>query len=122
MAIALAVKRCRASIGYVIVAITAMLSTSGRHQREPLRCAGPARHNGRDGTLPPVFGAKRGKYPMSLLMTSALILVFVWVFDLSAIASLGSAVALFIFLTISIGHIRIRKATGANAASSFSAR
>ena len=34
---------------------------------------------------------------MSVLVTAALILVMVWGFDLSAIASLGSAVALFIF-------------------------
>ena len=67
-----------------------------------------------DGTLPTFFGAKKGKYPASLLVTSTLILVFVWMFDLSAIASLGSAVALFIFLMISVGHIRIRKETGAN--------
>ena len=37
-----------------------------------------------------------------------------WVSDLSAIASLGSAVALLIFLVITIGHIKIRRETGAS--------
>ena len=41
--------------------------------------------------------------------------MLVWAFDLSAIASLGSAVALLIFLMISIGHFKIRKDTGASA-------
>ncbi|RJP35446.1 MAG: hypothetical protein C4536_00530 [Actinobacteria bacterium] len=52
---------------------------------------------------------------MSLLLTGFVILVLVWLLDLSAIASLGSAVALLIFLAISIGHLRIRKETGVNA-------
>jgi hypothetical protein len=34
-------------------------------------------------------------------------------FDLSAIASLGSAVALLIFTLVSIAHLRVRKDTGA---------
>jgi hypothetical protein len=35
-------------------------------------------------------------------------------FDLSAIASIGSAVALLIFTLVSVGHLRIRADTGAN--------
>ena len=114
MAIALAVKPVLGQIGYVIVAITAMLSTAGAINANLYAAPGLLGTMAADGTLPSFFGAKKGKYPASLLVTAALILVFVWVFDLSAIASLGSAVALFIFLVISIGHIRIRKETGAN--------
>jgi amino acid transporter len=116
MAIALAVKPVLGQIGYVIVAITAMLSTAGAINANLYAAPGLLGTLAGDGTLPTFFGAKRGKYPASLLVTAALILVFVWMFDLSAIASLGSAVALFIFLIISIGHIRIRKQTGANLA------
>ena len=61
------------------------------------------------------MGAKRGRLQWGLLITGFAILVIVWLFDLSAIASLGSAVALLIFLTISVGHFRIRKETGVNA-------
>jgi len=114
MAIALAVKPVLGQIGYVIVAITAMLSTSGAINANLYAAPGLLGTMAADGTLPTFFGTKKGRYPASLLVTAALILVFVWVFDLSAIASLGSAVALFIFLMISIGHIRIRKETGAN--------
>ena len=35
-------------------------------------------------------------------------------YDLSAIASIGSAVALMVFTLVSIGHLRIRSDTGAN--------
>lgn len=114
MAIALAVKPVLGQIGYVIVAITAMLSTAGAINANLYAAPGLLGTMAADGTLPTFFGTKKGKYPVSLLVTAALILVMVWAFDLSAIASLGSAVALFIFLIISIGHIRIRKETGAN--------
>ncbi len=114
MAIALAVKPVLGQIGYVIVAITAMLSTSGAINANLYAAPGLLGTMAADGTLPTFFGARKGKYPASLLVTAALILVFVWIFDLSAIASLGSVVALFIFLMISIGHLRIRKETGAN--------
>jgi hypothetical protein len=42
------------------------------------------------------------------------VIVMVLFFDLSAIASIGSAVALMIFGLVSFGHLRIRADTGAN--------
>ena len=45
-----------------------------------------------------------------------IILVLVWFLNLSGMASLTCAVALPIFLAISIGHLRIRRETGANTA------
>jgi len=35
-------------------------------------------------------------------------------FDLSAIASIGSAIALIVFALITAGHFRVRRETGAN--------
>ncbi len=100
---------------YVIVTITAMLSTAGAVNATVYPVPGLLGSLAEQGVFPPVFLKKRGRFPRSLLITGALIIVLVWVFDLSAIASLGSAVALLIFLMISIGHFRIRSETGASA-------
>jgi len=64
--------------------------------------------------MPPSLGKSAGRFPVGLIATGLIILVLVWLFDLSAIASLGSAVALLIFLVISAGHYRIRARTGAS--------
>ena len=48
-----------------------------------------------------------------LLIAAAAILVLVIAFDLSAIASIGSAVALTIFALVTVGHLRVRSETGA---------
>ncbi len=48
------------------------------------------------------------------MIQSAAIVVLVLGFDLSAIASIGSAVALMIFVLITLAHLRVRNETGAN--------
>ena len=52
---------------------------------------------------------------MGLLLTAAIAIVLAAFFDLSSIASIGSAVALILFALISAGHLRIRSETGARA-------
>ncbi len=115
-AIALAAKPVLGMAGYWIVAITAMLSTAGAVNATTYPATGLLSSLARQGVFPPLFGAKAGRFPVSLLLTGGLILLLVWLSDLSAIASLGSAVALLIFLVITVGHIRIRRETGASAA------
>jgi hypothetical protein len=55
----------------------------------------------------------RRRAPIGLLIMVGVTLVMTLAFDLGAIASLGSAVALGIFSLVTIGHIRIRSTTGA---------
>jgi len=100
---------------YAIVTITAMLSTAGAVNSSVYPVPGLLGSLAQQGVFPPVFLQKRGRFPRSLLITGFLIIVLVWAFDLSAIASLGSAVALLIFLIISVGHLKIREVTGASA-------
>jgi len=57
-----------------------------------------------------------GRAPAGLLFTAVIAIVLAVGFDLNAIASIGSAVALVVFALIGIGHLRIRRETGANAA------
>jgi amino acid transporter len=49
------------------------------------------------------------------LLTAIIAIVLAVGFSLSAIASLGSAVALCVFALVSIGHVRVRAETGARA-------
>ena len=51
---------------------------------------------------------------MGLVVTAAVAVVLAVGFDLSAIASIGSAIALLVFGLISVGHLRVRRETGAN--------
>ncbi len=112
-AIALAAEPVLGMAGYWIVAVTAMLSTAGAVNSTLYPAQGLLGALAREGVFPPWFGKKVGRLQIGLLVSGILTLAFVWAFDLSAIASIGSAVALAIFLVISVGHYRIRAETGA---------
>ena len=53
-----------------------------------------------------------GRAPMGILVTAAAAIVLAIFFDLNAIASIGSAVALVVFTLVTFGHFRIRHETG----------
>lgn len=64
--------------------------------------------------FPPLMGRRlRGRYPFGLLRTAAAAAVMARGFSLTAIASIGSAVALLVFMLVTIGHLRVRHETGA---------
>jgi hypothetical protein len=67
------------------------------------------------GQFPTVLGRDVGRRRVSvgLLLMSALTIVLVVLFNLDSIASLGSAVALIVFSMVTLGHFRLRRATGA---------
>jgi hypothetical protein len=68
------------------------------------------------GQFPPSMGRKiGGRAPVGILVTAAAAVVLAIFFDLSAIASIGSAVALVVFTLVTFGHLRIRHETGARA-------
>ena len=56
-----------------------------------------------------------GRAPVGILVTAAAAILLALFFDLSAIASIGSAVALIVFTLVTFGHLRIRRETGAQA-------
>lgn len=113
-AIALAAKPVLGDAGYWVVAVTALLSTAGAVTSTMYPAPGLLDYLARQGIFPPFFGAMAGRFHVGLIISSVAVLVFVWFFDLTAIASIGSAVALLIFLSISVGHFRIRHETGAS--------
>jgi F0F1-type ATP synthase assembly protein I len=52
--------------------------------------------------------------PAGLLITAAVVIVLAAGFDLSSIASIGSAIALLVFTLITAAHFRVRGETGAS--------
>jgi amino acid transporter len=69
-----------------------------------------------NGQFPPLLGRRLGdRAPMGILITAVAAIVMAVVFDLSSIASIGSAVALIVFALVSTGHFRVRAETGAKA-------
>ena len=50
---------------------------------------------------------------LGILVTAGAAIVLAICFDLSAIASIGSAVALIVFTLVTFGHLRVRPETGA---------
>jgi hypothetical protein len=69
------------------------------------------------GQFPPRLGRRfGGRAPVGLVLTAGVAIVLVLGFDLSSIASLGSAIALIVFALVTAGHLRVRGETGANTA------
>ncbi|HEX3454990.1 MAG TPA: hypothetical protein VHS03_10205, partial [Gaiellaceae bacterium] len=68
-----------------------------------------------EGLFPDFFGAgsRLGKHA-GLLITGGLVLLIANLVDLSAIASVGSAVALLVFLLVGLAGFRLRRETGSN--------
>jgi hypothetical protein len=94
--------------------VTALFATAGATNAGLYPAIGLGDHLATTGQFPS-FMAKRvgGKAWVGLLAVAAAVILMVLAFDLSAIASIGSAVALAIFGLVTIGHLRIREATGA---------
>ena len=105
------------TVGYTLISISALFSTTGATNSQLYATVGATYAMAKDGTLPPVFARPRRYRPggtQGLVISSLLILALALLFDVSAISSIGSAVALAIFVLITIGHMRMRKETGAS--------
>jgi len=101
--------------GYTMISVAALFATTGSLNSQLYANIGATAKMAQDGTLPPVFGRKYqrgGTY--GLLIASVITLILANVFDLAAIASLGSAVALAIYVLITIAHLRMTDETKAS--------
>ncbi|GAA4378586.1 APC family permease [Agromyces bauzanensis] len=100
--------------GYVLMVITALFSTAGAVNASLYPSVGMTQHLAKVGQFPPVFGRSLGRAPVGLLGMAALAILFVTLFDLNKIASIGSAVALLVFSAVTISHFRLYRQTGAS--------
>jgi L-asparagine transporter-like permease len=114
-ALAVAAQPVLGSAGYWLMSITALFATAGATNSGLYPAAGLGEQMASVGQFPPGMGHRvGGRAPMGILVTAAAIILAV-LFDLGAIASIGSAVALVVFTLVTFGHLRIRHETGARA-------
>jgi amino acid transporter len=113
-ALAVAAEPVLGSAGYWLMSVTALFATAGATNAGLYPAAGLCDQMAEIGQFPPVLGRRlRGRAPAGLLLTTAAAILLAVGFDLSSIASLGSAVALVVFALITSGHLRVHRETGA---------
>ena len=115
-ALAVAAEPTLGRAGYWLMTVTALFATSGATNAGLFPAAGLCEEMASIGQFPPLLGHRyRGRAPAGLLLTAAIAIVLAAGFNLNAVASIGSAVALVVFTFITIGHFRVRADTGAQA-------
>jgi amino acid transporter len=116
-AIAEAARPALGDAGYTVMAVAALLSTAGATNGTLYASSNLTGMLAQEQLFPSVFGAgsRLGKHG-GLVITGALVLVVANLVDLSAIASVGSAVALMIFVLVGIAGYRRRADTGSSTA------
>jgi amino acid transporter len=113
-AIAVAAQPVLGNAGYWLMLITALFATAGATNAGLYPLGGLAEHLASTGQFPPLMGGRiGGRAPVGLIVAAVSVVIMIISFDLSSIASIGSAVALMIFALVTGGHLRVRHETGA---------
>jgi amino acid transporter len=115
-AIAEAARPSLGDAGFTIMAVAALIATAGATNATLFASNNLTASLADIGQFPPIFGrASRLGKNAGLLVTAALVLVIANFVNLSAIASVGSACSLLVFVLVGIAGYRLRGETGANA-------
>jgi amino acid transporter len=115
-ALAVAAEPVLGDAGYWMMTLTALVATAGATNSGLYPAAGLGDEMAAAGQFPPVMRHRvGGRAPMGVVVTLVAAIVLVIFFDLNAIASIGSAVALVVFTLVTWGHFRIRDETGGRA-------
>jgi amino acid transporter len=93
-ALAVAAEPTLGRAGYWLMSVTALFATAGATN---------------SGLYPAA-----GRIPVGLIVTAVVAIILAVGFDLTSIASIGSAIALVVFTLVTAGHLRVRAETGAN--------
>jgi amino acid transporter len=113
-ALAVAAEPVLGRAGYWLMSVTALFATAGATNSGLYPAAGLCEEMASVGQFPPLLGRRvGGRAPVGLLVTAAIAIVLSVGFDLSAIASIGSAIALVVFTLVTAGHLRVYRETGA---------
>jgi amino acid transporter len=113
-AIAAAAEPILGAAGFTIMTIAAVFSTSSAVNSQFFATTGVTAYLAEIGQFPAVLGQKTGNYGnLGTAISTVVVIVLTMIFDLSAIASIGSAVALIIFMMVGIAHLRLIGDTGA---------
>jgi amino acid transporter len=113
-AIAEAARPALGDAGFTIMAVAALIATAGATNATLFASGNLTASLAELGQFPPLFGrgSRLGRHG-GLLITGALVLVVANLVDLSAIASVGSACSLLVFLAVAVAGYRLRAETGA---------
>jgi amino acid transporter len=116
-AIAEAARPTLGDAGFTLMAVAALIATAGATNGTLFASAGLTRSLAEIGQFPPLLGrgSRLGKHG-GLLVTSAVALVLANFVTLGAIASVGSACSLVVFLLVGVAGLRLQAETGAGAA------
>jgi amino acid transporter len=116
-AIAEAARPTLGEAGFVLMAVAALIATAGATNGTLFGAGNLPASLAEIGQFPPLLGprSRLGKHG-GLLVTGGLALVLANLVDLSAIASVGSACSLVVFLLVGLAGYRRRSETGASAA------
>lgn len=113
-ALAVAAEPTLGKVGFWLMTVTALFSTSGATNAGLYPAAGLCEEMSKIGQFPPVMARRFGdRVPIGLVVTAVVAIALVVGFDLSSIASIGSAIALLVFGLVTVGHFRLRTETGA---------
>jgi amino acid transporter len=116
-AIAEAARPALGEAGFVMMAVAALLATASSVNATLYAAGGLTSMLAGTGQFPTFFGRGSRLGPHAgVLITAGLVLVVANTVNLSAIASVGSACSLMIFLLVAASGYRLRSETGANAA------
>jgi amino acid transporter len=114
-ALAVAAEPVLGRAGYWLMTVTALFATAGATNAGLYPATGLCEEMVAKGQFPRTLGRRFGdRAPAGLLLTAAIAIVLAAGFDLTAIASIGSAIALCVFAMIAIAHLRVRDETGAS--------
>lgn len=114
-ALAVAAEPTLGTAGYWLMSVTALFATAGATNAGLYPADGLSERLAETGQFPGLMARRiGGRASMGLLIEAAVCLILALLFNLNAIASIGSAVALLIFTLITAAHLRIRAETGAN--------
>jgi amino acid transporter len=115
-ALAVAAEPVLGRAGYWLMIVTALFATSGATNAGLYPAAGLCEEMAAKGQFPPLLGRRvGGRAPAGVVLTATVAIVLAVGFDLSSIASIGSAIALCVFTLITAAHLRVRGETGARA-------
>ncbi|HET8969708.1 MAG TPA: APC family permease [Candidatus Nanopelagicales bacterium] len=113
-ALAVAAQPVLGQAGYWLMGVTGLFATAGATNGGLYPAVGLTEQLAETRQFPPLMGRRlRGRYPFGLVLTAAVAATMALGFSLTAIASIGSAVALLVFMLVTIGHLRVRHETGA---------
>jgi len=114
-ALAVAAEPTLGRAGYWMMTVTALFATAGATNAGLYPAPGLCEALASAGQFPPALGRRvRDRVPAGLIVTAAASIILALFFDLNAIASIGSAIALVVFALVTAGHMRVRQETGAN--------